>query len=240
MRVAICFFGLTRSLRKYTFKSIKKNIFQPLRKNNYEYDVFLHTYNLKQINNPRSREINIELDPVEYKLLRPKSNLIEDQNEIDKTFDFDFYLKNGDPWHDNGLSLKNLLRQLHSLHKVTEILDDYIKKTKVSYDWVIYSRPDLEFYSPIDIFNKKSEDNIIYIPTFASFGGYNDRFAYGSLSTMRIYGNRILSVDSYVNTGKRLHSETFLKFHLTTYKISRKETSIFFRRVRANGRREKH
>ena len=42
-RVAICFFGLTRSL-KHTIDSINTNIFQPLKNSNIEYDVFLHTY----------------------------------------------------------------------------------------------------------------------------------------------------------------------------------------------------
>ena len=42
-KIAVCFFGLTRSL-KHTIDSIKKNIFHPLQKNNINYDIYLHTY----------------------------------------------------------------------------------------------------------------------------------------------------------------------------------------------------
>ena len=45
MKVCICFFGLTRSLR-YTIDSINKNILKILEDNNIKYDIYLHTYDL--------------------------------------------------------------------------------------------------------------------------------------------------------------------------------------------------
>ena len=69
MKVALCFWGLTRSL-KYTIESIKQNIFQPLDDGHIEYKIFVHTFFFNSIyNNPRANERNITLDFDEYSLL---------------------------------------------------------------------------------------------------------------------------------------------------------------------------
>ena len=74
MKVAIGFFGITRSL-KYTIDSIRKNIFSALDSENVEFDVFVHCYSLTTYKNKRTKE-NIEnsfmIDNDEYKLLNPK------------------------------------------------------------------------------------------------------------------------------------------------------------------------
>ena len=71
MKVCICFFGLTRSL-KYTIDSINDNLFNILKPNNIQYDIYLHTYDLKILTNNRSNELECKLDIDEYKLLNPK------------------------------------------------------------------------------------------------------------------------------------------------------------------------
>ena len=43
MKVALCFWGLTRSL-KYTIYSIQKYILNVLKIHNIEYKIFLHTF----------------------------------------------------------------------------------------------------------------------------------------------------------------------------------------------------
>ena len=47
-RVAICFFGLTRSL-KYTIQNIRSALYDPLIVSDIRYDVFIHTYNATQV-----------------------------------------------------------------------------------------------------------------------------------------------------------------------------------------------
>ena len=44
-RVAIILFGLTRSLSK-TVDSLKENLFNVLKDNFMEYDIFIHTYKI--------------------------------------------------------------------------------------------------------------------------------------------------------------------------------------------------
>jgi hypothetical protein len=62
-RLALCFFGLTRSLN-WTVESIENHILGPLNRagtpgNEVKYDVFLHTYAMKSVNNPRTNERSV-------------------------------------------------------------------------------------------------------------------------------------------------------------------------------------
>ena len=81
MKVALAFWGLTRSL-KYTINSINEKIINILKKNNIEYKIFMHTWIVNSIyNNTRSHENNIVLDNEEYKLLNPVEILGRNNNE---------------------------------------------------------------------------------------------------------------------------------------------------------------
>ena len=55
MKIAIGFFGITRSL-KYTIDSINKNFFDVFKSNNIDYDIFIHSYILKSYKNNRTGE----------------------------------------------------------------------------------------------------------------------------------------------------------------------------------------
>lgn len=76
-RIALAFYGLTRSL-KYTIDSIQLNVMDQLKQAGYEYDVYLHTYDLKSLSNIRSGEAG-ELNTTEWKLLAPDYVQIDDQ-----------------------------------------------------------------------------------------------------------------------------------------------------------------
>lgn len=80
-RVALAFYGLTRSLH-YTIDSIRDNIFAPLKEAGYEYDVFLHTYDLARLEGRRSRESAV-LNTTEWRLLQP--DYVEVANQVRAT-----------------------------------------------------------------------------------------------------------------------------------------------------------
>jgi hypothetical protein len=105
MKVCICFFGLTRSL-KNTIDSLNCNVFKLLDLNNIKYDIYLHTYDLKILTNIRSNEKNCILDTDEYKLLNAKEYIIDNQDEFDKNFDYKSVEIYGDAWKNNFTSLK--------------------------------------------------------------------------------------------------------------------------------------
>jgi hypothetical protein len=82
MKVVIGFYGITRCL-KYSIESINKNIFDILKVNNIEYDVYMHTYHLTNYKNIRTGEVinDNEIDNTEYKLLNPDYIEIDVQEE---------------------------------------------------------------------------------------------------------------------------------------------------------------
>ena len=55
MKVAVGFFGITRSL-KFTLNSILKNVIRPLEELGYDYKIFLHTYELNNYKNIRTKK----------------------------------------------------------------------------------------------------------------------------------------------------------------------------------------
>ena len=244
-KVCICFFGLTRSLN-YTYDSIKKNLLDILEQNNIEYDIYLHTYNLKVLTNPRSEEYNEKLDTNEFKLLNPKEFIIDNQNEFDKKFDYDIIKKYGDTWHDDYTSLYNLIRQLNSLKQVTSLIIN-----KCMYDKYIYIRPDLLVKTELNIKYIKyiSTHNYLITPNWGKWGappscrsttsldgGINDRFAIGNYNSIVKYGNRIDDIYDYIKIYGCLHSESLVKYIVQKYNINNIEIPIILIRVRANGK----
>lgn len=233
IRVAVCFWGITRSL-KYTHSSIKRYIFSPLTDANIEYDIYLHTYSVDApYSNLRANEINIKLDNEEYKILNSDYTCVESQDEIDRTLEFEKYRTCGDPWPDSCefKTLDNHIRALWSLHKVTDMWYENRKK----YTHIIYCRPDVEYTKPINTkWFECDINNTIIIPNFQLADDVNDRFAIGTPDTMYVYGNRFTTAYEY-SKSNTLHSERYLAHILKSNSIKYIHEDFFFRRVRANG-----
>ena len=109
MKVALAFWGLTRSL-KYTIKSIKKNILNELIKNNIDYHIFIHTYSINTpYSNERSHEKNIILNNNEYKLLNPYFCHVDSHEHIKKKLHLNKYRTHKDPWNSNYKTVDNFI-----------------------------------------------------------------------------------------------------------------------------------
>ena len=138
MKIAIGFYGITRSL-SYTINSIQKNIvFQA--KKEFDTTLFCHFFKQESINNPRTNEVGL-LDVNEWKLLNCNKVLIDDIDTLKENELFTQLFKFGNSWEDNGESLKNIIRQLLSLKIVT----NQIQKTD-EYDVIVFIRPDMLFH----------------------------------------------------------------------------------------------
>lgn len=118
-KFAICFFGLTRSL-KYTIGGIRKNIYDVLRDAGIEYDVYVHTYDLEHLTLRRSNE-DCDLDWREYRLLEPDEVRVTSQEEFRDNFDWGPIKKWGDMWNTKWENLHNVFYQLNSLVEVTKM-----------------------------------------------------------------------------------------------------------------------
>lgn len=230
--VAIGFFGLTRSL-KYTIKSIEQNIFNVLKKNNIKYDIYLHTYNLEKLTLKRSGEKNCILDVNEWKLLNPIKYKIDNQNDFDKSYDYDSIKKYGDTWRTNFQNVYNLIRQLNSLKELYKLFEDEKK-----YDCYILLRPDLFYHDKLDLNIINKVNNNIVTPKWQRWGGLNDRFCFGKKNTIKIYCNRInecLNYCSHYNTS--INSEKLLLFCIKKNNITPIFTKMRASRIRANGKK---
>ena len=244
--VALCFFGLTRSL-SLTRSSLRRHVLDVLTSHGWAYDIFLHTYRKETLTNPRSNEAKVDLDADEWRYLRPTRILIEDGDKIDAEYVKPLLpkiLTRGDLWSEravNHSSMANLLGQLRSIERVTGLLLREQQHSSTAYDAVIFLRPDVWFYNDIDmrdVESARSIPNVAFIPNFhaiAAAGEINDRFAICHPQAAVAWGQRRRLVDDFVFVqNQTLHSERFLGYALRQSNITVKPSSILFGRVRAN------
>ena len=230
--IGICFFGVTRSL-KWTIDNIEKNIFDVLKENNIPYKIYLHTYDLKELNAARSGEDHAILDPTEWKLLKPDEYKITNQEEFDKSENYDEYLTQGDPWKTDGENVKNVVRQMNSLEEVYKIAKPH------EHEVYLFLRPDL-YYTPLDIWSVKylidnTKQTIILDPDYArDRGGLNDRFYFGTAKGINIIAQRGKYLKEYAKEHP-IHAEKFLLHVADEHKVRFDNLGMWAVRVRATG-----
>lgn len=236
-KVALLFWGLTRGL-KYTIYSINENVILPLKKANYDVDVFLHTYYFNGLyNNDRHGVRNFKLDFNEYKLLNPKDFIIENQDEVKKHLDLKKYRQKPDHFKNNYQSNDFYILSLHSQRKVTNLF----KKYSDQYEYCIFLRPDVIFVSPIDVsWLSLVGDNTMILPSWATYKKHkeyseNDRFCICKPIDSYKYGN-IFSFILIYSQLESIVAEAFLGFILNLYyKVNIIRVKFLFKRVLPNG-----
>jgi hypothetical protein len=232
MKIAVCFFGVSRNFSKYTLDSIQRQLFDVVAKHDPHFKRFAHINQLTELNNERTGEKGIVIDPEEYKLLGCDVVTQTDQRLVDQQIDFEYLKKFGNTWRDNYATLKNVLRQYYSLNAVTDILE----RENTGFDLVIYSRICLRFKKPIEI-PRSIRPRTLYTPWFDRFHGVNDRFAIGDVETMVAYGRRQSMARQYCEEGPRpMGAEHYLYWYMRKLGFqNRFLTSMHFSRVRADG-----
>lgn len=238
-KVALCFFGITRSL-KYTHKLLKENVIQEISKNGskngYKIDLFMHTYKIDgKYNNFRAKEFTNNIDNDEHKLLDIQFLQIDDQNEIKSQLNLNQYRSYPDPWKSRYNSVDNFILAQYSKLQ----LKNMIKKSEQIYDYVIFIRPDCLYEQKFNVsFFDYINDRTICIPDFHLYGKYkfNDRFCICNMKTFEHYSSVF---DELLEISKKesLHSETILgKLFVEKYNLSIKRIPFKFSRVRTNGK----
>jgi len=233
MKIALCFWGITRSL-KYTIDSIKHHILNPLKDADIEYVIFVHTFKFQsEYNNPRAKEFNVTLDFDEHTLLNPDFLQIDDQDEFKFQHSIEKYRFLPDPWESDYVCMDNFICAMHSKKQ----LGAMVKQSNISFDYVMYLRPDVRFYTSIEkrYFNITNESNIC-IPNFHLFPKLNDRFCIITASNLEQYSLMFNDMYEYSRVFP-LHSERFQHYVMTRilhWKI--RYIPVHFNRVRADGR----
>ena len=235
MKIAVCFFGVSRNFSKYTLDSIERQFFDVVAKHDPHFKRFAHINQLAELTNERTGENGILIDPEEYKLLGCEVVNQTDQQLVDEKIDFEYLKQFGNTWKDkkdNYATLRNVLRQYYSLNAVTDILE----RENTGFDLVIYSRICLRFHKPIEI-PCAIRPRTLYTPWFDRFHGLNDRFAVGDVETMVAYGRRQSMARQYCEEGNRpMGAEHYLYWYMRKLGFqNRFLTSMNFSRVRADG-----
>ena len=233
-KVAILFFGLTRTLGK-TIDSLKKNLFTPLNDNSISYDIFIHTYKIfGPYNNIWSGEKtdNYNNEDIES-LLNPKYFISDNQEEIVNSIDFcEYYKKLGNWTGMNKKMTKYLIRNmclaLYSKKQITLLFDKNIN----DYDYAIIIRPDTELFTKIDVnyFNELNENNII-IPKKHWFRGCNDRICIGKPNVISYCGKLFDELKIY-SENKNIISERFFMHKLKERSINIISKQIKYKNLR--------
>lgn len=231
MKVALAFWGLTRSL-KYTIESINNKILNKLKENGIDYKIFMHTWIVNSVySNTRAKENNIILDNEEYKLLNPDYIELTDQDIFKTKIKFNKFRTHKDPWKTNYETVNNFICAMFSKSRCTQLID----KCNETFDYIIFLRPDVLYLNDFNInFFTKVNDNTICIPNFALYSNFNDRFCITNMNTYKLYGYVFYRLFNY-SKHFPLHSETFYYNLMTKYKIKMKKIKFMFHRVRANG-----
>lgn len=240
-RVALAFYGLTRSLQ-YTVDSIESNVLHQLELAGYDYDIFLHTYSLQNLKNERTGEA-AQLNTSEWKLLKPDYVEVAEQNNFLQQYalPIDACLTHTvgkrvsnssvDYYEDSFTSVRNLMCQLNSLSAITRMW----RAAEKDYHAVIYLRPDVLYNCPLPTNHlDELQDNTLYIADFHHWHGYNDRFAMGTPATAALWGDRLQYVLATC-TMQQIHAEMTVARVLAHHHVRVQLIPFNFFRVRANG-----
>jgi len=231
MRIALGFWGITRSLT-HTISSIQEKILTPLRLQNIELTIFMHTFSVNsEYNNTRTNELNIRLNNKEYQLLNPDYIKIDDQDEIKAKINIEEYRSHPDPWNTNYNSVDNFICAMYSKNELVKM----IQESNEEFDYIIFLRPDVKYLHPLNIkYLNHVTDNKICIPHFCIFYNFNDRFAITNMNSYKIYGTLFNELLEYSKTNQ-LHSEKYQSYLLHQAKIKFILIPFYFNRVRFNG-----
>lgn len=229
-KIAICFFGITRSLT-HTIGSIEHNILESARAAG-DVSTFAHFFQQLEIDNPRSGEKGM-LRQDEHTLLAPDWLELEEPDLCLAEMDFETLKSYGDVWQDGFQSLRNLVHQLHSLDRVTNAALGWKP------DICIFARPDLMYWDSFDrVLDKalKAPKQTAFIPSWQHWRGLNDRFAVcvGS-DAAQAYGTRKQHALGFAQASSAVHAESLLKHSLQMNEINVQRFGVRASRVRSDG-----
>ncbi len=211
MRVAICYWGLTRSTL-HVAETHHRHIFDVLRKNSVHFDVFIHTWETDtqyiwwvKTNSPP--------DYTEHELLTPTVFRRDSQEEFIQTINFDQYYYPDAEQEWNPQLIMNHLCALESQRRSTLLCEEYAAQKNIEYTHIIYVRPDARIYSDLPVSSILSlSRNQILLPNEFNYEGYNDRFAAMRYDMRSEYSTRINKIADYRKNVSFIVSEPYLKY----------------------------
>jgi len=235
-RVAVCFYGLNRSLR-HTMASMSEKLFGPLERSKLCADVFFHTWTIKAVEDQHNGEKGVPLGgPWEmFRLLgkRVKRYAIDDQDFFDK---FQSNFSKFDPLDHRfrGPNFRNLLRQLESLKRVAQLLS----LENHDYQAVLFVRPDLKLLDEVNVSQVLDlDENDFLTPYWGKYTGLNDRLAAAKPRAARKFAYRKDLAYDFAKSRGFIRSEHFLRWTIVEhFNLRPLPWNLRAQRVRATGK----
>lgn len=230
-RIAICYWGLVRTLRE-VLPSQQKYVYSELEKAGLEYDVFFHSWSTDK-NLVWNREMTEQIEYDTIDLVHPLKKQIDDQSEFLKTIDFSkYYYQHEREWVPQ--LIWNHLCALESQKRCANLC----LESGIKYDYIMFLRPDalINKRLPVeDIFTLDFIDNTIVIANFNHWEGWNDQFAVLRLERVIPYSHRIDGIAEFRQTNGRIVSEKYVKYVVDRHYVP-KQVDFHFDLLRPNGK----
>lgn len=246
LRIAVLLHGvLCRSLR-HVVESMRGQLFAPLERLG-QVDVFFHSWDVREIHNPRGGERGVTVARQELAEWLPEAKgVFESQEEFDRSVDWErLFARNPmrnccDSEEEARATLMNFRRALESQERAWRVFEE--NKTR-SYDVVVATRADLRYleegkWETLVPHLKNGGQECppsLLLPRFHSWGGVNDRFAIGNEEGIRIWSNRVAFAEEWLERANGESSEWMLKQWLEQRRVRVGFLDFTFQRVRANG-----
>ena len=215
-------------------------------------------YSIETLTNAWSAEDGARLGGADEMItqLSPVAWVVSSQPEFDRTVSLASYTRKGlygvvgasGKFHEvyTPQVVLNLLRQLNSLRHVTALWSGRMgadgaplapaAAVSAAYDAVAYLRPDLLYVDELDVDRLLAlKRDAVLTPSWQTWHGMNDRFAFAPPLMAARFGNRIALVKRFV-ADRPMHSETFARYAMVhVHKASLELTHMRGLRMRANG-----
>lgn len=230
MKAAICFSGMPRTF-KSTRESHQKYIFDVLKNNNIEYDLFLHTWDNK-VNYvkyfPDEGPPNEIFDYYEFKSHKIETYTHEKMKILvkeAKIHEYENYFRKNNGHQiessvQDGVAKQkdNVLSCFYGWNEVNKLRKDYEIKNNIKYDLVIKTRFDNLFFDKLNNETLSAEKNTIFSPLGyegidkSLYGGVmNDLFLVGDRDSMNCYMSAFHRISDLLK--KRLDSKHRAVWH---------------------------
>ena len=226
-RVAIQYCGLVRGFKfEKTRDKIYENLIKPIREQGFEVDIFWHTYDHEY--DPIFETVDKDKFPIVSSRVDPDQPLHDSLPGVVEYFSWEHQWTRE---HKFGwFKFWNSIKQVNSMRI------DYEKENNINYDFVINTSSQMEPQNIIDNLNVLEQDRM-YCPGYAHFGGYYDSFFLGQPEHMNhvagIYDEFVTNQN--VPRGFTIQAERIFATWVRSRFIMSDTMNVRFHRIRFDG-----
>lgn len=173
MKIAILLRGHIRKSNEI-LENFKNNLI--INNSNLEIIIFIHTWDL--VNKGFPDKVNYDELKKKYNILSNDNIIMENQDNVKET-----------PLFYNNANIKKFRYQLHAIHKLKEMVQNYELNNNIKFDYFFFTRFDLNYSMNLStIIEKMGKNNILTIDNFI----YYDLYAFVDRVAFEKYGDMYL------------------------------------------------